>query len=276
MKVTAIITYYRNGEFVGDALASVMAQTRAADEILIVDDASPPEDALVQESLPPGVRLLTLPHNGGPGAARQVASEEARGDLLAYLDADDLWEPTKLARQLDFFTAQPEAVACHTGTMVFDRSGVTRSFLDKPKTQSACDSLSFPQIVPSSLMVRRAAVLAAGGWNGDRRVIEDWDFEIRLTRRAGPLWFIPEPLTRIRRWGHGNLSGQHRLNIQRLAATVYAHRREIDACQGRGAWRRLMGREIAAQGRIMGGAAGRLVVGAAAMLALGSPSLKRA
>lgn len=272
-RVTAIITYYRSAEFFPEALASVLAQTRPADEILVVDDASPAADALEAAVLPPGVRLIRMPANSGPGAARQRASMEARGELLAYLDADDLWAPTKLERQVAAMSASPEAPASHTGTVMFHDDGRERSFLVKPAMLSGAESALGGHALPSCLMVRAAALAAVGGWTLDRSIIEDWDLELRLTSEVGPYCFVPEPLMRFRRFAHGNLSSQHARNIRRLIATIHRHRRRIDGFHGRGAWRGVMRREIREHGAAMGGVAGRMVALGAVLWGLGAPRL---
>jgi glycosyltransferase involved in cell wall biosynthesis len=272
-KVTAIITYYRNGAFVAEALASVLAQTHAADEILVVDDASPPPDALDPATLPSSVRLIRMPVNSGPGAARQRASEEATGDLLAYLDADDLWTPTKLEQQVAAMRTAPEVPASHTGTVMFHEDGRERHFLVKPERLTGAESALGGHALPSCLMVRRDALLAAGGWTLDRDIIEDWDLELRLTSEVGPYLFVPAPLMRFRRFAHGNLSSQHLRNIRRLLTTIRHHRARIDRYHGRGAWRAVLRREIGEHGAAMGGVTGRLVGLAARLAALGAPRL---
>jgi glycosyltransferase involved in cell wall biosynthesis len=272
-RVTAIITYYRNAEFFAEALASVLAQTRPADEILVVDDASPAEEALRQDALPLGVRLIRLPVNSGPGAARQRASLEAHGTLLAYLDADDLWAPSKLERQVAAMRASPDSPASHTGTVMFHDDGSERSFLVKPALLSGAESALGGHALPSCLMVRASALAAVGGWSLDRSIIEDWDLELRLTSDVGPYCFVPEPLMRFRRFAHGNLSSQHARNIRRLIATISHHRQRIDGYHGRGAWRGVMRREIREHGEAMGGAAGRMVALGAVLWGLGAPRL---
>ncbi|MDX2260952.1 MAG: glycosyltransferase family 2 protein [Gemmatimonadales bacterium] len=272
-RVTAIITYYRNAEFFGEALASVLAQTRPADEILVVDDASPAADALDAATLPAEVRLIRMPVNSGPGAARQRASSEARGELLAYLDADDLWAPTKLERQVAAMRAAPECPASHTGTVMFHDDGRERSFLVKPARLSGAESALGGHALPSCLMVRASALAAVGGWSLDRSIIEDWDLELRLTSEVGPYCFVAEPLMRFRRFAHGNLSSQHARNIRRLISTIHHHRRRIDGFHGHGAWRGVMRREIREHGEAMGGVTGRLVALGAMLGGLGSPRL---
>jgi glycosyltransferase involved in cell wall biosynthesis len=271
--VTAIITYYRNGAYFAEALASVLAQTRPADEILVVDDASPAPDALDPSSLPDGVRLIRLPVNSGPGAARQRASDEATGELLAYLDADDLWTPNKLEVQVEAMCTAPDVPASHTGTVMFREDGHERHFLVKPERLTGAESALGGHALPSCLMIRRTALQAVGGWTPDRDIIEDWDLELRLTSEVGPSLFVPHALMRFRRFAHGNLSSQHLRNIRRLVTTIHRHRGRIDGYHGRGAWRAVLRREISEHGAAMGGVSGRLVGLVARITAIRAPRL---
>lgn len=243
-RISAVITHYRNGEFLQEAVESVLAQTRPPDELLVVDDATPAADATALGSLPPSVILIRQPVNRGAGSARQAATDRANGDWIAYLDADDKWVDTKLEAQEAFLDAHPGAVAVHTGTQIFSAAGPGSTYLHKPAHQDGSRSVLQGEIVPSSLLVERAALLEVGGWSADRRLIEDWDLEIRLTNGAGPLWFLAECLTLCRRSGHGNLSSRPFLNVSRQLRTIWRHRALTTSLHGRGVWRAVAGRVI--------------------------------
>ncbi len=268
--VTAIVTYYRNAAFLDEALASVLAQTRPVDEILLVDDASPPDDAVRPETLPPGVRLITMPVNGGPGAARQRASSEANGDFLAYLDADDIWMPAKIERQLTCLAGHPSAAGSYTGMVRFDQAGNERAFLDKPPLLTGRESTLAGHALPSSLMLRQSALRSIGGWSVSRKTSEDWDLGIRITTLSGPLVFVPDGLVRFRRFNHGNYSNQGLPNTLRLARTIVQYRDLIDAWHGPSAWRGLFDEMIGSHGIAMGGWRGRSIRVLTAAIALGA------
>lgn len=105
-RVVSIITpAYKASGTIGATIQSVLAQTYSHWELLIGEDCSPDDTREVVASWAasdPRVRLITLPENGGPAAARNAAIAHARGRWLAFLDADDLWLPEKLSRQLEF------------------------------------------------------------------------------------------------------------------------------------------------------------------------------
>ena len=106
--VTVIIPVYNGEHYLGEAIKSVIAQTYRSIEIIVVDDGSTDASARLAQQFP--VRYYFQPHSGS-GAARNYGVEQARGEFLAFLDADDLWMPEKLTRQISAFTAQPELEA---------------------------------------------------------------------------------------------------------------------------------------------------------------------
>ena len=103
--VSVVIPVYNAARFLADAIRSVQAQRHPRIEIIVVDDGSTDGSGEVARSFA-GVRCLRQA-NGGIAAARNAGVHEARGNLLAFLDADDLWTPGKLALQLDVLRADP-------------------------------------------------------------------------------------------------------------------------------------------------------------------------
>jgi glycosyltransferase involved in cell wall biosynthesis len=96
--ITAIIPVHNGERHLAEAIQSVLAQTLPPGEIIVVDDGSTDASAAIAQSFGAPVRVLAQP-NLGPAAARNLGLAHATGDLLAFLDADDLWTPNKLARQ---------------------------------------------------------------------------------------------------------------------------------------------------------------------------------
>jgi len=115
--VSAVIVV-RNGErFLADALQSIARQTRPPDEVLVVDGQSTDRTAQIAQAFP-GVRYLLQPDHGIANA-RNLAIREVSGEFVAFLDADDLWTPDKLAAQLAAMLAQPHLMYTTTLLRLF-------------------------------------------------------------------------------------------------------------------------------------------------------------
>jgi len=110
LRVSVVIPAYRAAAFVGRAVDSVLAQQAQPAEVIVVDDASPDdiEAALAQHLAAGCVQLLRLPGNQGVAAARNAGVREASGDVIAFLDADDIWRPEHLAQALAVLQAHPD------------------------------------------------------------------------------------------------------------------------------------------------------------------------
>ena len=113
-RVSIIMPAYNNGAFIGAAIESVLAQTHAHWELLIVDDASS-DDTLAQaeqfQTKDQRIRVFVMAENQGASFCRNYATKKSTGDFIAFLDADDLWAPEKLERQLAFMQAHDLGVS---------------------------------------------------------------------------------------------------------------------------------------------------------------------
>jgi glycosyltransferase involved in cell wall biosynthesis len=105
--VSCIVAVFNGERYLAEALRSILAQTYRPLEVLVVDDGSTDGTPAVIDGFGDQVRMLRQP-NAGPAAARNRGLAAARGGLVAFLDADDLWHPDKLTRQMARFGARPE------------------------------------------------------------------------------------------------------------------------------------------------------------------------
>ncbi|HET8900030.1 MAG TPA: glycosyltransferase family 2 protein [Rhodanobacteraceae bacterium] len=247
--VAVVITFYRNDAHFPAALASVLAQTHPAHEIVVVDDASPAGSATTLVGLDPRVRVLRLAENGGPGAARQAGSEATTACWIAYLDGDDLWQPEKLARQLAFAADHPDHSVIHCALTEFRPDGRERVFDRKPEQLSLAEELRTHHLMPSSLLLRRDALKAIGGWHRGRALVQDHDLGIRLLLSGAKVGFVKTPLVRFRRFDHGNLSSRRWWQMRRNLAVIQRHRRTYLATLGVRGTLACCGRAIAELGR---------------------------
>ena len=113
-KVSVLMPVYNAATTMEQSVASVLAQAHCNWELLIVDDASQDGSNAVAQSLAETdsrIKIHTLPHNQGAAAARNHGLAQASGRYIAFLDADDLWHPEKLSRQLAFMDARKAAIS---------------------------------------------------------------------------------------------------------------------------------------------------------------------
>jgi glycosyltransferase involved in cell wall biosynthesis len=197
VSVTVMIPAYNAEAFIGEALDSVLSQTRSADKIVVVDDGSTDATRTIVESYGDRVHLMLQNHQG-PSPARNWSIQSIESDFVAFIDADDIMDPNRLAKQLAAFAAAPDAVLCYCGMRQFNESGLKRD-IPAPRLKDLKYYLRFrnPGITPSCMMVRRSTYLEIGGFNTALRGIEDWEFTARIFR-VGPFCVVDEPLTLYR------------------------------------------------------------------------------
>jgi glycosyltransferase involved in cell wall biosynthesis len=261
-RVAVVITFYRDDRFFPEALASVLAQTRPADEIVVVDDASPAGTSRALERVDPRVRVLRHERNQGAGAARQTGVEGTTSEWIAFLDGDDIWQPQKLERQLADVERHPELSAHHVGVVRFRSDGSETTFIQKPFRLDLATQLRKNQALPSAYMVRRAALQSVGGWRRDNVVMEDWDLNIRMVATGHPIGFLAEPLVRFRRTDHGNLSARGLRHMGINLRTVWAHRALYRRELGLRGTMSVVGHVVYHEGSRRGGASGLALRGA--------------
>lgn len=124
MKISVVIAAYNASATLGRAIQSVLNQTRPADEIIVVDDGSTDGTADTARQFGSRIRLISQP-NGGASVARNTGIQNACGDWIAFLDADDEWLPEKLDKQCRFLLCQPELSWCYC-SLIFNHPGRKR------------------------------------------------------------------------------------------------------------------------------------------------------
>jgi len=193
--VSVVIPAYNAERTLADTVESVLAQTLGDHEVLVVDDGSKDATAAVAGHFGDPVRCISTP-NGGVSRARNVGIEAARGRYVAFLDADDQWEPDKLQRQVEVLDADPDKGASYTGIRRVD---------DEQRTVGQTPATAYPDLCRalllysgvvnmSSSMVRRSL---APMFDPRFSQCADWDYFLRLSRLTRFV-AIPDPLVRYR------------------------------------------------------------------------------
>lgn len=198
-----------------ETLASVFAQTWTDREIIVVDDGSGPGTRSALEPCFDRIRYLWQP-NAGQSAARNRGAREATGEFLAFLDHDDLWEPTYLETALGYLDAHPGVglVSVAMRTILADgtrtpRIARKRSPGDRFSTRTLLEGDVGTLVNP---VVRRDAFLAAGGYDTEIHGPEDCDLWIRLSFSV-EMRHVHEPLL-LYRVHPGNTSRELRGNAE--------------------------------------------------------------
>lgn len=169
--VSAIIPAFNAAAFIADAIESVLTQSRPPEEIIVVDDGSSDETGTIAGKYPQVT--LVRQDNAGQGAARNRGAEQARGELLAFLDADDLWTERKLAMQVGALSADAALQAVFGLAQEFRHSAGTAG-----ETQVLRRPLGEPRRahLPSAMLIRKTAFEQIGSYRTDLNVAEvvDW------------------------------------------------------------------------------------------------------
>jgi len=215
-RFSVIVAAYDAEAYLAETLWSLRRQTLGSFEVIVVDDGSRDATALVARQFcvsDPRFSLVQTP-NRGISPARNLAASRARGEWLAVCDADDTWHPEKLARQAAAIESWPEAtagalVALGTaGHLTNARGEAVQAAdpglctLEDVARQRASGELI--TLINSSVVLRRDAFEAVGGYRAEYTPAEDTDLWMRLAER-GVVINLPEPLTGYRQHA-GNIS----------------------------------------------------------------------
>lgn len=184
-RFSVILPCYNAAATIGATIAALQAQTHPDWEAICIDDGS--TDATLQRltdlaAAEPRLRVLHQP-NAGPSLARNRAADQVRGDILAFLDADDLWTATKLASVAQTFAAHPAADAVFGRTAFLGAAAAPPAALSQV-TPGPVGRQAFlgenPACTLSNLSVRRAAFRASGGFDPGMRHAEDLEWCLRF------------------------------------------------------------------------------------------------
>lgn len=201
--VSVIIPTYNRADSVHLSIDSALAQTYGNCEVIVVDDGS--TDSTMESLSAYGDRITAIrQENGGPSVARNTGAAAAKGEIIAFLDSDDLWMPDKIARQVALLEKGGESVPCCicNAALVADgaksvttfevsavKSGMKEGFWSNPAPIIATRFILFNQVVA----VRTEAFRRIGGFKPEMRLLEDYDLAFRLSL-LGPWAFIEEPM----------------------------------------------------------------------------------
>lgn len=222
--LSVVIPTWNRARFICDAIDSALVQRRGAVEVIVVDDASTDGTAaLLAARYGSQIRLVRLPERRGPGGARNAGVRAATGELLAFLDSDDLWLPGKLDAELRMLERFPGTEAVISDSLAFfegKADPITRFELNGllPATGGEVRRLSECRfawtdsrngVATCSITVLREAALRFGAdlFAEDIRSCEDWEYEMRVYHGCEVV-VLPEVWSHVRRFDDGTRDGR--------------------------------------------------------------------
>ncbi len=231
-RISVLLPVYNAADYIEEAVQSVLGQTLAEFELIVVDDGSRDESVAVvarHARRDRRIRLFCTAHRGITPALN-TAVRHARGELLARMDADDVSRPDRFLRQASYLASHPEVVAVGSSIEIVDPDGAPLGVMPWAETHDEIDRRLMQGrggIAHPAAMMRRAAVLQAGVYREEFPAAQDKDLWLRLAE-IGRLANLPQPLLRYR---------EHPLAVSttcRLEQRCAVRRAVIDACRRRG------------------------------------------
>lgn len=230
-EISAVLPVYNGEAYVREAVESILTQTFTDFELIIINDGSTDGSGAILRELAAGDPRIVLVEraNGGLVSALNEGIERARADLIARMDADDVAMPDRFARQLARMLGEPDLGVLGSFIRIMDKAGRTIRLGDYPV--SVAEAARFMEhgcpVAHPTVMMRREAVLKAGGYRKLFSHCEDYDLWLRISELGYGIANLPQPLLNYRMHG-ANVSAVHR-NTQELGTMValLAHRARV-------------------------------------------------
>ncbi len=202
--IAVVVPVYNGERYVAESLEAVLAQTHPASEVIVVDDGSTDSTPDLLRRFGASIRVVRQANAGHPGAYNRGFAE-ARAEYVARCDADDIWEPTKLERQVAALRSMPQIDVAFGGAINF---GLFDGLWHEPPGAGLLDEREFARamyranFVCSSTAVVRKALFERIGPFVDRLPCEDYDFWLRALKARAAFFYDPGTLVRYRRHSH--------------------------------------------------------------------------
>jgi glycosyltransferase involved in cell wall biosynthesis len=217
-RVSVVIPAFNHGRYVGEAVRSALDQSYPDLEVIVIDDGSTDDTREAIRGFGDRVRYFHQ-ENRGLAAARNRGIGESRGDFVAFLDADDLWLPRKLERQLEVFDRHPSVRLVYAGVFHVDCEGRVLQEIQPRHRGTTVSQLLLDNVVIGSgttAVVPRECLKELGGFDECFSVCEDWELWLRIARRY-ELDYVDAPLAKYRLHAGNAHKNQERMKAGRLA-----------------------------------------------------------
>ncbi len=231
--VSVVIPCYNAAATLTDAVKSALSQTYDNIEIFVVDDGSTDNSCDVAASFGDSITYIHK-ENGGPASARNIGINHSQGELIAFLDADDLWLPEKLANQVAFLRTHPDtALLCTAVWRHADEYREIKSCVMLPDSQISYLRLwEDNPITTSTVICPREVFTAIGGFDEDTNIHRAEDFDLWLRIAASfHVRFLDEPLATY----NVSNSGLNRSDLEKsFSALLYAYGKQSSTALAQG------------------------------------------
>jgi glycosyltransferase involved in cell wall biosynthesis len=223
-QATIVVPAYNVAATLGETLTALLAQTASDFEIVIVDDGSTDETPRIAEDFAArGPIRIVRQANRGLAGARNTGIAAARGAVIGFCDADDLWEPAKLQTHLDHLAANPQLGVSYSGSRLIDDDGAPLGLSQSPKLTgvTAADILKRNPIGNGSAAVIRRDALRAIAFRPEGETARDWVFDETLRQSEDIECWLRLALTTD--WGFEGVPGlltRYRVNAGGLSAAL--------------------------------------------------------
>jgi glycosyltransferase involved in cell wall biosynthesis len=240
-QISVIIPAYNVAQYIGETLESVLAQTFADYEVIVVNDGSPDTDELERVLSKYRHQLIYVKQeNLGAGAARNAGLCAASGEFVAFLDADDLWLPNFLAEQVGFLRAQTFDLVCADAVMFDELGDFNQTYMESLVAgNEQSGEVTFEGLIrgdqnlmTSAMVALRQPLIDAGAFDEALRNAQDFDLWIRLLLRGARIGYQRKALVRYR-CREGSLSGDNlnRVNRELRVFRKFQAEYDLDASQ---------------------------------------------
>ncbi len=201
--ISIVIPVFNSEKYIQEALDSIYEQSYRNYEIIVVDDGSKDKSIDLLKKYK-NIKLISQ-KNSGAYKARNVGIDAAKGEYIAFLDADDIWDKEKLLKQIQIFTANPNISVIGTAMNTFDKYGLENKkyqkkniIYDTPFCPYSYLLVQGNPFCTSSMVVRKDALKQVGNFPDERTLSLDYDLWIRLAAEDNLFYVISEGLTNYR------------------------------------------------------------------------------
>ncbi|MFN8487854.1 MAG: glycosyltransferase [Caldilineaceae bacterium] len=219
-KISVIIPNFNNAHYVAGAIQSVLNQRDQDFEVIVVDDGSTDNSSAVIHQFGERVRYLWQ-ENQGLAGARNTGIHAAQGEFIGLLDADDLWQPTYLEKMMALSRQSPDSAVYYCAAQCIDSQGQKLPrLLGAPVGKPAAIYQALVRanfLIPSTIVLRRDVIMAAGLFDQKLRSCEDWDLWLRIGAKTHFMG-LEEPLVLYRL--HNSSLSANVVGMQQAARAV--------------------------------------------------------